>query len=143
MNIDCKILDLLVKNAKKAFKNGEIPVSAVIFDHSGKVISSSFNNRQNTYNVLGHAEVNCILNAEKKIRDWRLDGYYMVVTLEPCDMCSMIIKESRLDKIYYFLPKKGDKNNSNSDIDKLMIENYPEYTTIFKDLLTSFFDNKR
>lgn len=143
MNIDGKILDLLVKNAKKAFKNGEIPVSAVIFDHSGKVISSSFNNRQNTYNVLGHAEVNCIFDAEKKIRDWRLDGYYMVVTLEPCDMCSMIIKESRLDKIYYFLPKKGDKNNSNIDIDKLMIENYPEYTTIFKDLLTSFFDNKR
>ena len=107
MNIDIKVLDLLLKNAVKAYKKGEIPVSAVILDQNGKLISDSFNNRQNKYNVLGHAEVNAIVKAEKKIKDWRLDGYYMIVTLEPCNMCSMIIKECRLDKVYYFLPKKS------------------------------------
>lgn len=143
MNIDKKVLDLLLKNAKKAYKKGEIPVSAVILDQSGNVISSSFNDRQKKCNVLGHAEINAILKAEKKIRDWRLDGYYMIVTLEPCNMCSMIIKESRLDKVYYFLPKKSDNDSWEININKEQINKYVEYTNKFKELLTDFFNNKR
>lgn len=143
MNIDKRVLDLLLRNAKKAFNKEEIPVSAVVLDENGNVVSSSYNNRQSYCNVLGHAEVLAILKAEKKLKDWRLDGYSMIVSLEPCDMCSMIIKESRLDKVYYFLPKKNDKSNINIDVNKLIIEDYPEYTEKFKDLLTSFFDNKR
>ena len=143
MNIDKKVLDLLLKNAKKAYKKGEIPVSAVILDQSGNVISSSFNDRQKKCNVLGHAEINAILKADKKIRDWRLDGYYMIVTLEPCNMCSMIIKESRLDKVYYFLPKKSDNDSWEININKEQINKYVEYTNKFKELLTDFFNNKR
>ncbi len=143
MDIDKKVLDLLLKNAKKAYKKGEIPVSAVILDQSGNVISSSFNDRQKKCNVLGHAEINAILKAEKKIRDWRLDGYYMIVTLEPCNMCSMIIDECRLDKVYYFLPKKSDNDSWEINIEKEQIDNYVEYTNSFKYLLTDFFNNKR
>lgn len=143
MNLDKKVLDLLLKNAEKAFKKGEIPVSAVILDQSGKIISYSNNDRQRKCNVLGHAEINAILKAEKKIRDWRLDGYSMIVTLEPCNMCSVIIKESRLDKVYYFLPKKNDDNSWEININKEQINNYKEYTSKFKQLLTVFFNNKR
>ena len=143
MNIDKKVLDLLLKNAKKAYKKGEIPVSAVILDQSGNVISSSLNDRQKKCNVLGHAEINAIIKAEKKIRDWRLDGYSMIVTLEPCNMCSMIIKESRLDKVYYFLPKRSDNDSWEINIEKEQIDNYVEYTNSFKHLLTAFFNNKR
>jgi tRNA(adenine34) deaminase len=143
MNVDKKILDLLLKNAEKAFKKGEIPVSAVILDQEGKLVSSAFNCRQKQYNVLGHAEISCILKAEKKIRDWRLDGYYMIVTLEPCNMCSMIIKESRLDKVYYFLPKKSDNESWEINIDKEQIDIYSKYSNKFKQLLTDFFNNKR
>ena len=143
MNIDIKVLDLLLKNAEKAYKKGEIPVSAVILDQNGKLVSSAFNSRQKQYNVLGHAEISCILKAEKKIRDWRLDGYYMIVTLEPCNMCSMIIKECRLDKVYYFLPKKSDNDSWEINIDKEQIDKYEEYASEFKQLLTDFFNNKR
>lgn len=143
MNIDKKILDLLLKMAEKAYKKGEIPVSAVILDQEGKLVSSAFNCRQKQYNVLGHAEISCILKAEKKIRDWRLDGYYMIVTLEPCNMCSMIIKESRLDKVYYFLPKKSDNESWEINLDKEQIDKYSEYSNKFKQLLTDFFNNKR
>ena len=143
MNLDKKILDLLLKNAEKAYKKGEIPVSAVILDQSGRIISSSFNDRQKKYNVLGHAEINAILKAEKKVRDWRLDGYSMVVTLEPCNMCSVIIKESRLDKVYYFLPKKKEDSSWEINIEKKQINDSKEYTNNFKHLLTDFFNNKR
>ena len=143
MNLDKKVLDLLLKNAEKAHKKGEIPVSAVILDQSGRIISSSFNDRQKKYNVLGHAEINAILKAEKKVRDWRLDGYSMIVTLEPCNMCSVIIKESRLDKVYYFLPKKKEDSSWEINIEKEQINDYKEYTNNFKHLLTDFFNNKR
>ena len=143
MNLDKKVLDLLLKNAEKAFKKGEIPVSAVILDQSGKIISYSNNDRQRKCNVLGHAEINAILKAEKKVRDWRLDGYSMVVTLEPCNMCSVIIKECRLDKVYYFLSKKNDDYSWEININKEQINNYKEYTSKFKQLLTDFFNNKR
>jgi len=143
MNFDKKVLNILLKNAEKAYKKGEIPVSAVILDQSGKIISYSSNNRQRKCNVLGHAEINAILKAENKISDWRLDGYSMVVTLEPCNMCSVIIKESRLDKVYYFLPKKVEEQSWEININKIQINNYKEYTYKFKQLLTDFFNNKR
>jgi len=143
MNLDKKVLDLLLKKAEKAYKKGEIPVSAVILDRTGKVVSVSSNDRQRKCNVLGHAEVNVILKAEKKIRDWRLDGYTMFVTLEPCNMCSAIIKECRLDKVYYFLPKKQEDISWEININKEQITNYKEYTGNFKQLLTFFFNNKR
>ena len=143
MEIDKKVLDLLLKQAKKAYKKGEIPVSAVILNKNGDLISSGFNNRQNNYSVLGHAEVSTILKAERKIKDWRLDGYYMIVTLEPCNMCSTIIKESRLDKVLYFLSKTNDNDSREINIDKEQIFNYEEYSIIFKKLLTDFFNNKR
>lgn len=143
MNLDKKVLDLLLKNAEKAYKKGDIPVSAVILDQSGKVVSYSNNDRQRKCNVLGHAEINAILKAERKIRDWRLDGYSMVVTLEPCNMCSVIIKECRIDKVYYFLPKKNEESSWEININKEQIKEYKEYTNKFKQLLTDFFNNKR
>ena len=143
MNLDKKVLDLLLKKAEKAYKKGEIPVSAVILDQSGKIISYSNNDRQRKCNVLGHAEINAILKAEKKIQDWRLDGYCMIVTLEPCNMCSVIIKESRLDKVYFFLPTKNDNDSWEISIEKEQLKEYMDYSSKFKQLLTDFFDNKR
>ncbi len=143
MNIDKNTLDLMLKLAKKAYKKGEVPVSAVILDKENKIISQGCNCRQNSCNVLGHAEIVSILKAEKHIRDWRLDGYKMLVSLEPCDMCSIVIKESRLDNVFYFLPRKGNESNLNIDINKELVVGYEEYKDLFKDLLTSFFDNKR
>ena len=136
-------MEILLKKARKALKKGEIPVSAVIIDQYGNVISSAFNTRQNSFNVMGHAEINAILKAEKKIRDWRLDGYSMIVTLEPCNMCSMIISECRLDKVYYFLPNNKENISREILVDKEQIISYDEYTIEFKKLLTFFFDNKR
>jgi len=78
--------DVALLEAQKAFKKGEIPVGAVIVKDN-KIIAKSHNNRQKKFNVYGHAEINCIIKAAKKIKDWRLDDCEMYVTLEPCDLC--------------------------------------------------------
>ena len=124
-----------------AKKENEVPVSAVIIDDNFNIISYAHNKRQDSNDVLGHAEVIAIQEAEKKVKDWRLDGYSIVVSLEPCDMCSIIIEESRLDKVYYLI--KQDTNRYNINIDKREILDYQEYKEKAKKLLTSFFDNIR
>ena len=143
MNINKETLDQLYDTVVESFNNREIPVAAAIFESkTNKLISIAGNNRQESKNVLGHAEINSILEAESKIGDWRLDGYYMIVTLEPCDMCSMIIKESRLDKVYYFLP--GITNSKyNILTNKELLTGYEDYKQKFNKLLTTFFDNMR
>ena len=143
MKISVEIINKLKDLAKQAYDNKEIPVSAVIIDSMGNIVSSGLNTRQSTGNVLGHAEINAIQSAGNKLEDWRLDGYSMIVTLEPCEMCSCIIKESRLDNVYYFLTKKCNDLEYNFNINKDQIVGYEEDKEYFLELLTSFFDNKR
>ena len=105
-------MQIAYNEAIKAYKKNEIPVGAVIVKNN-KVIAKSHNNRQYKNNILGHAEINAILKAERKIKDWRLDGCIMYVTLSPCQMCQMIINESRIDKVYYLLNQKNQNNIEN------------------------------
>ena len=143
MEIKEEVLNIILNGAEEAFNNNEIPVSCVIVNQQGEIISVGINDRQSTNNLLGHAEINAIVEAEKKIGDWRLDGYSMLVSLEPCEMCSSIIKESRLDKVYYILPKRTKDRIYDYGINKVKINTQPDLEAKLLELLTTFFDNKR
>ena len=136
-----KAIEESKNNLKNNYKKGG-PFGAVIVKN-GKIISSAHNTVIEKHDATAHAEVNAIQAAGNKLEDWRLDGYSMIVTLEPCEMCSCIIKESRLDKVYYFLPKKYNDLEYNFNINKDQILGYGEDKEYFLELLTSFFDNKR
>ena len=105
-------MQIAYNEAIKSYKKNEIPVGAIIVKNN-KIIAKAHNNRQYKYNVLGHAEISAILKAEKKLKDWRLNGCTMYVTLAPCKMCQMIINESRIDKVYYLLDQKSQNNAEN------------------------------
>ena len=143
MEINDNILKIIKDGAEEAFNNNEIPVSCVIVDQQGNIISKGINDRQSTNNLLGHAEINAIVKAEEKIGDWRLDGYNMIVSLEPCEMCSSVIRESRLDKVYYIVPKITKDRIYDFGINKVKIDSQPELEAYLSKLLTTFFDNKR
>ena len=132
-------IDILIKEASKAYKKNEIPVGSIIV-RNNKLLSKSHNNRQYKKSVIGHAEILSILKAEKKIKDWRLDDCEMYVTLEPCDMCKTIIEESRINKVYYILPNKNTKVKSDKYIQTNVCKK--EYE-ICKNMLKSFFENMR
>ncbi len=127
-------MNIAYKEALKAYKKKEIPVGAVIVKDN-KIIAKSHNNRQKKYNVLGHAEINAILKTEKKLRDWRLDGCILYVTLEPCQLCQKVIEESRIDQVIYLLEQDKSKLESNkykqtNDCNKLR-ENYQKIINTF------------
>lgn len=139
MKFNINNLEVLKECVISSFNNNEIPVGAIICNSNGYIVGKGNNTRQFDHNLLGHAEINAILDAEKNIGDWRLDGYYMIVSLEPCEMCKLLINESRLDKVYYFL-HKPDSQNTDKYIE---IFNNNEYKDEFNKLLTKFFNNKR
>ena len=97
-----------LKEAKKAYLLGEVPVGAVIV-YENKIIARGHNTREIKQSVLGHAEINAIQKASKKIGSWRLEDCDIYVTLEPCPMCSGAIIQSRIKNLYYGAtdPKTG------------------------------------
>jgi len=127
-----EIINVLLKEVEKSFNNNEVPVGAVIFDEDYNIVSKGHNDRQFNSSVLGHAEINAILEAEKKLEDWRLDGYNMIVSLEPCEMCSIIIKECRLNKVYYLLTSNL-KNNVNINKKKIECDEVKKIKKIMKE----------
>ena len=76
----------------------EVPIGCVIV-HEGKIIARGYNRRNTDKNTLSHAELNAIRKASKKLGDWRLEGCTMYVTLEPCQMCSGALVQSRIDEV--------------------------------------------
>ena len=76
-----------IKQAKIAFKKGEIPIGAVIVK-DGKIIARGRNKREEMSLATAHAEIIAINAACKKLKDWRLTGCEMFVTIEPCVMCA-------------------------------------------------------
>ena len=98
MNQDEKYMREAIKQAKKAYEINEVPSGCVIVCED-KIISRGYNRRTTDKNPLAHAEMIAIKKASKKVGDWRLEDCTMYVTLEPCQMCSGAIVQSRMKKV--------------------------------------------
>lgn len=106
----------LVGLSKKSLESNDVPIGALIIRNK-EVIGSGFNTREKGQNVLGHAEINAIIDAQKNLGNWNLYGCVLYVTLKPCSMCMEVIKQARIDKVYYIL----DKYDSKKEYDKTEI----------------------
>lgn len=93
-----KYMKEAIKQAKKAYALGEVPIGCVIV-YEGKIIGRGYNRRTIDKNTLAHAELMAIKKASKKMDDWRLEECTMYVTLEPCQMCSGAIVQARMKKV--------------------------------------------
>lgn len=95
---DEKYMREAIRQAKKAYGLGEVPIGCVIV-YEGKIIGRGYNRRTIDKNTLAHAELIAIKKASRKMDDWRLEGCTMYVTLEPCQMCSGAIVQSRMTRV--------------------------------------------
>ena len=97
-NIQEKYMKEALKQAKKAYALGEVPIGCVIV-HEGKIIGRGYNRRNMDKNTLAHAEITAINKASKYIGDWRLEECTLYVTLEPCQMCAGAIVQARIPEV--------------------------------------------
>ena len=98
MNQNEKYMREAIRQAKKAYALGEVPIGCVIV-YEGEIIGRGYNRRTVDKNTLAHAEMIAIKKASKKMDDWRLEDCTMYVTLEPCQMCAGAIVQSRMKKV--------------------------------------------
>jgi tRNA(adenine34) deaminase len=87
--------------AEKAFTLDEVPIGAVVVSPEGVVIGRGYNQVEQRHQQSAHAEVLAINEASLVVQDWRLEKCWIYVTLEPCMMCMMLIKLSRMDGVVY------------------------------------------
>lgn len=98
MSDDERYMKEAMRQAKKAYALGEVPIGCVIV-HAGRIIGRGYNRRNTDKNTLAHAEITAINKASKVIGDWRLEECTLYVTLEPCQMCAGAIVQARIPKV--------------------------------------------
>jgi tRNA(adenine34) deaminase len=128
-------MQIALCEAQKAERKREVPIGAVIV-RDGKVVSRAHNLREIRMNSLCHAEILAIDKACRKLKNWRLDGCEMYVTLEPCQMCMGAIKNARISKVYYGAMSVNKGLNHS-------VEEYFEENTECGNILREFFLRKR
>ncbi|WVT73950.1 nucleoside deaminase [Sinorhizobium chiapasense] len=95
-----RFMDAALEEARKAAERGEVPIGAVVvFD--GQIISRAGNRTRELNDVTAHAEIVAIREAAAVLKDERLTGADLYVTLEPCAMCAAAISFARIRRLYY------------------------------------------
>lgn len=106
--IDEKYMAKALKQAKKAADLNETPIGAIIVKDD-EIIAKACNLRNTEKNTIAHAEMLAVKKACKYLKDWRLEGCTMYVTLEPCQMCAGALVQARIDRVVIgaMSPKSG------------------------------------
>ena len=135
--------------AKLAFENNEVPVGAIVVRNE-EIIGRGFNQVIEKNSISSHAEINAINQASQFIKNYRLKGCDIYVTLEPCHMCAKAIVDARMDSLYFgsYEPKTG----AIESIDQFLNRDHLNHKVLFSgghlqdqssDLLRKFFQLKR
>jgi tRNA(adenine34) deaminase len=146
---DSGFMGLALDLAREAGAAGEVPVGALIVI-DGEVVGRGFNQPIGRHDPTAHAEIMALRDAATHLRNYRLPGCTLYVTLEPCAMCAGAIMHARVDRVVYGArdPKTGA---AGSVIDLFGESRLNHHTTIIGgvlaeqcgSLLSSFFAARR
>ena len=90
-----------IEVARGATITGDVPVGAIVLDQNGEVVGTGSNRREIDNDPTAHAEIIAMREAAIHAKNWRLDNYTIVVTLEPCAMCAGAIAQSRIKTVVF------------------------------------------
>ena len=94
-------MDLAIQQAKNAVENDEVPVGAVLISPKDEELSKRYNQKEMLYNPVAHAEILCVQEAAESLKNWRLTGCTLYVTLEPCPMCLSALLQARIKQVVF------------------------------------------
>lgn len=135
--------------AELAAEAGEVPVGALVVK-DGIVISEGFNQPIIACDPTGHAEIIAIRSAAATLKNYRLSGCDLYVTIEPCTMCVGAMVHARIRKIIFGAPEP--RAGALESQLRLMDENHYNHSIEWQggvlaqecgEIISSFFRRKR
>jgi len=86
--------------ADAAEQQGEVPVAAVVV-HDGRIVGEGANSPIALSDPTAHAEILALRDAGRTLRNYRLDGATLYVTVEPCAMCAGALVAARVSRLVF------------------------------------------
>lgn len=97
-----KFMARALELARQAALEDEVPIGAVVVDTTtDEIVAEAYNQSQHVSDATAHAEVEVIRKACAKLKQNRLRGFDLYVTLEPCTMCAAAISLARIENLYF------------------------------------------
>ena len=105
---DERFMRMALREAQRGAREGEVPVGAIVV-REGKVLARAHNRPIRLHDPSAHAEVLALRSAARKLRNYRVEGCDLYVTIEPCAMCAGAIVQARLRRTVFGArdPKAG------------------------------------
>jgi tRNA(adenine34) deaminase len=146
---DSEALALALNEARAAGAAGEVPVGAIILQN-GVVVGRGQNRVLRDVDPTAHAEIVALREAGLTLKNYRLGGCELFVTLEPCAMCAGAMIHARLDRLIYAAadPKAGAVKSvlevlNHPSLNHKMVVSSGELAEESAELLRSFFRERR
>lgn len=146
---DRKWIKKALSLAKEAAKQGEVPVGAVLVKDD-ILIAEASNSPIKDNDPTAHAEITALRQGAKALKNYRLPGTTLYVTLEPCIMCMGAIIHARIERLV--IGASDPKSGAAFSIYNIGSDNLLNHSMIIesgicedecRELLKSFFKSRR
>ena len=150
LKITNQFMEIALKEARFARDRDEVPVGAVIVDKNNNILASNGNRIIELSDPTAHAEILCIREASKKVKNERLTDCTIFSSLEPCIMCATAISYAKIKKLFFgaYDYKTGAVESGIKYFETSSCNHKPEFYGGFKEkeselILKSYFKMKR
>lgn len=86
--------------AERAQAQDEVPVGAVLVCNN-EIVGEGWNQPISNCDPTAHAEIMALRQAALRMKNYRLNGTTLYVTLEPCAMCAGAMIQARIERLVY------------------------------------------
>jgi tRNA(adenine34) deaminase len=93
-------MQLALKEATRAYEEGEVPVGAIIVMNE-KIISRGYNQVEKLTDTTAHAEIIALTAAFNYLGSKYLPDARIYITIEPCLMCAGALYWSKIGTVIY------------------------------------------
>jgi tRNA(adenine34) deaminase len=139
-----------LREASRAWEDGEVPVGAVVVGHSHEIMARDHNRCISLSDPTAHAEILAIRKASRILDNYRLNRTTIIVTIEPCLMCMGAILNARIERLVFgAFDQKFGASGLIRDLadDKMIHHNLQVITGVMeeecKQIMQDFFKEKR
>jgi tRNA(adenine34) deaminase len=99
---DAAMIARCIRLSEEAVRQGEYPFAAIIC-RGREVLIEATNRVRRDQDVSRHAEIVALSEAQKLLGSSSFDGCTLYSNIEPCPMCSFMIRETRIRRVVFSL----------------------------------------